>query len=926
MKLRLLKTLLPSALVVLVFWATARPAESLFRAPQQRVENRQRPAASKNSSGEEAGEQKLVYMRADNVYSIDVGDSMATCMVGNFAALHNGAVITCDSAVRYDGQTIECFGNVLINQNTTYIYGDRADYLGRINKAEVYSPLVKVIDGDATLYTFRFSFDTYKKVGEFSGGGVLFNRGNQLEADRGYYFSDTHILSCVGKVEMRDSTYELRSDSVSYNTDLDVAEFFLHTNIWNSDGDYLEGDRGSYDRLYDRYVITERGYILTPKEELWSDSLDYRKQIEHLTLRRNIQIDDTEHMTLAFGDYAEYYRDPGTALLTRNPALVGYDTSQGDTLFMRSDTILYLTTFTTRPEFNPWAPKAPVAVDSLAADSLAAAPLRSEGSTASETPTPLSDSEEEAGSEPAAEDEPAEAAVPEAKSELKVAGGDAPTAGMKLAEGAVTQTPRGEQPQPRTKVDTEREQQLLDEHAPEVRGPRSHRENIDSLKKANKALYDSLQAQHHSDSLAAQHQLLDSLEAHRQDSIKRLTDSLDTLSVKDRKAFYKRLEREKKAAEKAVKDAERREKLKVIARARQAKLTAQLNRMDSLEKLRLEKRRARMAAKLEAKRQKAIRKGKELPDSTALSSLDSLLNERERVDSLLHPNEDSLSMAADSLAVDSLALDSLARLDSLNRAADTVRRFMRGYRNVRIYRTDFQAVCDSIVGIGADSTMHLYLDPILWNESNQVTSDLMDVYTADEQVDHINFVGRPIMVSQIDTAYYNQISGKEMTAWFRQNEIYRHDVDGNVETVYFLQDNPDEPVSSVFVIRSGTASFYMENKQVVSMTYRDQNEYTMSPIEKVASMDELFLKEYKWLPERRPTRDSVFRRSIRPSVREKKERLPRPQFTTSARILRFRDRLIETGRWADRDELLSLDAQEWVRSKGFEPSEPRKDF
>jgi hypothetical protein len=222
--------------------------------------------------------------------------------------------------------------------------------------------------------------------------------------------------------------------------------------------------------------------------------------------------------------------------------------------------------------------------------------------------------------------------------------------------------------------------------------------------------------------------------------------------------------------------------------------------------------------------------------------------------------------------------------------------------------------------------MHLYIDPILWNEQNQITADVMDVYTANESVDHIEFVGRPIMVSKIDTAYYNQISGKEMTAWFRQNEIYRHDVNGNVETVYFLQDSPEDPVSSVFVIRSGTASFYMEDKQVVSMTYREQNEYTMSPIDKVASMDELFLKEYKWLPERRPSRDSVFRRTIRPSVRDQKEQLPHPQFPLSSKILRFRDRLLETGRWADRDEVLSLDVQEWVRSKGFEPSAPRKNF
>ncbi len=909
MRVRLLKTVLPVALLALVFLATARPAEPLFRAPQQRVNPSARKTAATPSDAEPS-EPKLVYMRADNVYSIEVGDSMATCMVGNFAALHNGAVITCDSAVRYDGQTIECFGNVLINQNTTYIYGDRADYQGRINKAEVYSPLIKVIDGEATLYTFRFSFNTYTKVGEFSGGGVLFNRGNQLEADRGYYFSDTHTLSCVGKVEMRDSTYEMRSDSVAYNTDLDHADFFRHTNIWNEDGDYLEGDRGSYDRLYDRYVITENGYILTAKEELWSDSLDYRKEIEHVTLRHNIQIDDTEHMTLAFGDYAEYYREPGTALLTRDPALVGYDTSQGDTLFMRSDTILYLTTFTTRPEFNPWAPKPVIKADSVAVEEVST-------SSAEEPATEVAKGEQ-------GEQALAKAALADrtpAKEPLSNESGEVPS---RNPQGKFPDS--GKSLRDTTKADTPREQALVKQQTPQSEGVRPQRGNRDSLMAANKQLFDSLSRLQQADSMAAQNQLLDSLERHRQDSIQRLTDSLDTLSKKDRKAYYKRIAREKKAAEKAVKDAARAEKLKVIARARQAKLTAQLNRLDSLEKVRMERRRARMAAKLEAKRERAIRKGKELPDSTALSSLDSLLHLRELADSLAHSAADSLAKGADSLAVDSLALDSLARIDSMNRAADTVRRIMRGYRNVRIFRTDFQAVCDSIVGLGVDSTMHLYIDPILWNEQNQITADVMDVYTANESVDHIEFVGRPIMVSKIDTAYYNQISGKEMTAWFRQNEIYRHDVDGNVETVYFLQDSPEDPVSSVFVIRSGTASFYMEDKQVVSMTYREQNEYTMSPIDKVASMDELFLKEYKWLPERRPSRDSVFRRTIRPSVRDQKEQLPHPQFPLSSKILRFRDRLLETGRWADRDEVLSLDVQEWVRSKGFEPSAPRKNF
>ena len=59
---------------------------------------------------------------------------------------------------------------------------------------------------------------------------------------------------------------------------------------------------------------------------MWSDSIDYYKLAGHAVLRGNIQIDDTEHKVLAFGDFGEYWKEPGNAFLTRRPAGVSYDT------------------------------------------------------------------------------------------------------------------------------------------------------------------------------------------------------------------------------------------------------------------------------------------------------------------------------------------------------------------------------------------------------------------------------------------------------------------------------------------------------------------------------------------------------------------------------------------------------------------------
>lgn len=141
--------------------------------------------------------------------------------------------------VRYSEKHMECFGNVLINKNDTYVYGDRADYNGETNVANVYSDLVKVVDGDATLYTYKFLFNTKTNVGEFADGGVVTNRENQLESDRGYYYANDRTVICVDRVEIRSEEYDLTGDSVVYNLTTDHAYYFRHTNIWNTQGDYL---------------------------------------------------------------------------------------------------------------------------------------------------------------------------------------------------------------------------------------------------------------------------------------------------------------------------------------------------------------------------------------------------------------------------------------------------------------------------------------------------------------------------------------------------------------------------------------------------------------------------------------------------------------------------------------------------------------
>lgn len=40
-----------------------------------------------------------------------------------------------------------------------------------------------------------------------------------------------------------------------------------------------------------------------------------------------------------------------------------------------------------------------------------------------------------------------------------------------------------------------------------------------------------------------------------------------------------------------------------------------------------------------------------------------------------------------------------------------------------------------MTGFSLDSTLHMYVDPVLWNDNNQVTSKVVDIYTLNQKID-----------------------------------------------------------------------------------------------------------------------------------------------------------------------------------------------
>ena len=102
---------------------------------------------------------------------------------------------------------------------------------------------------------------------------------------------------------------------------------------------------------------------------------------------------------------------------------------------------------------------------------------------------------------------------------------------------------------------------------------------------------------------------------------------------------------------------------------------------------------------------------------------------------------DSLFMHGDTL-----------RLITYHMNTDSMYREMRAYHKVRAYRTDVQAVCDSLVYNSKDSCMTMYTDPILWHGEQQLLGEEIKIYMNDSTIDWAHIINQALTVEKKDSS------------------------------------------------------------------------------------------------------------------------------------------------------------------------------
>jgi lipopolysaccharide export system protein LptA len=268
-----------------------------------------------------------------------VNDSTQLQILAGAVRLRQGnTYFDCDSCViNNDNNTFEAWGRVHINDSdTTDVYSNHLLYLTR-SKVAFLDGNVRLTDGKATLTTPSLEYDVDTKIGIYKNGGRVVNRSTVLTSREGYYYADLKDVYFKNNVVLKDPAYDLRTDSLLYNTESETARFIAMTFIKDSTGRSIETREGFYNLKTGQAEFGRRPVIKDGAVTITGDNVATDEKTGISQVMGNAVIIDTAQGTIIMGGLI--YRDAKKeqTLATRKPLMI--IRQENDSIYITADTL-----------------------------------------------------------------------------------------------------------------------------------------------------------------------------------------------------------------------------------------------------------------------------------------------------------------------------------------------------------------------------------------------------------------------------------------------------------------------------------------------------------------------------------------------------------------------------------------------------------
>ena len=203
--------------------------------------------------------------------------------------------------------------------------------------------------------------------------------------------------------------------------------------------------------------------------------------------------------------------------------------------------------------------------------------------------------------------------------------------------------------------------------------------------------------------------------------------------------------------------------------------------------------------------------------------------------------------------------------DSLFMHGDTIKgtldksgnRFLKAYNQVQFFSKDLSGKCMYLTYGIADSTIRLFEKPVLWSSNYQFSGNHISLQMANNQMQSLLLENNAFIISEGSPTLFNQIKGREMLGYFKNNELRKIDVFGNGETVYVLKDESDL-ITSVNTVSCSEMRIYVKEKKIQRISFQKEPDATLYPYQELPEKWKL-LKGFSWRKSEKPfTKEDIF--------------------------------------------------------------------
>ena len=215
-------------------------------------------------------------------------------------------------------------------------------------------------------------------------------------------------------------------------------------------------------------------------------------------------------------------------------------------------------------------------------------------------------------------------------------------------------------------------------------------------------------------------------------------------------------------------------------------------------------------------------------------------------------NEDHIEVTKNAL------LNILFEKDTLFMTADKFvsytsnKNHILAYKNVKIFKEDLQGKCDSLHYNISDSTVELFASPILWIDEMQITSDSINIQLKNNKINKMNFFPNSMIVSSVDSIYFNQIKGKYMYAYFKKNKLNKLNIKGNGESIFIIEDENDiNKKIGLNKVKCSNIDIQIQENKISSIQYKIFPISTTIPNQNIKEEDK-FLENFIWRIDEKP--------------------------------------------------------------------------